>query len=193
MPANKLKLIFLSLGLPIFISGCVAAVSLAAITVVDVVHDRRTAGAYIDDGTIELKVREQLIRDPEFRRNAHVSVTSVNGTVLLTGELPTQAMKDKIVAHTQGIQGVRQVVNELRIAGKTALFSRANDTWLTTKVKTRLFEAARLDAARIKVVSEYGNVYLLGVVNRAEAKTATDAASRVSGVVRVVKVFEYSN
>ena len=162
MPIKKFILTCLSLSFPFLISGCVTAVGLVAVTAVDVVYDRRSVGAYIDDGTIELKVREQLIRNPEFRRNAHVSVTSVNGTVLLTGELPTQMMKDKIVTHTKGIQGVRQVVDELRLAGKTALFSRANDTWLTTKVKTRLFEATRLDAGRIKVVSEYGHVYLMG-------------------------------
>jgi osmotically-inducible protein OsmY len=188
------KLNFFVLGSYLLISGCmVAAVGAAAVATVDVVHDRRTVGRYIDDGKIEIDVRQFVIRDKELRNNAHISVTSWNGIVLLTGEVPGQAQKAKVVNYTKSVASVRQVVDELRIAGKTAVFSRANDTWLTSKVKTQLFAETKLDANRIKVVSEYGNVYLMGIVTREEAQQATDIARNIGGVVRVVKVFEYTN
>jgi osmotically-inducible protein OsmY len=117
----------------------------------------------------------------------------LNGIVLLTGEAPTIELRNRVEAATKNVDGVRQLVNEIRVAGKTALFSRANDTWLTSKVKGRLIKETGLDANRVKVVSEYGNVYLLGVVTRAEGAAATDAVRKVGGVVRVVKVFEYTD
>jgi len=188
------KIPFLLFCANIFLSGCmVAAVGAAAVATVDVIHDRRTVGAYIDDGKIEIAVRQHIIRDSELRRNTHTSVTSWNGIVLLTGEVLNQNQKDRIASYAKSVGGVRQVVNELRIAGKTAMFSRANDTWLTSKVKTQLFAKTNLDANRIKVVSEYGNVYLMGIVTRQEAETATEITRNIGGVVRVVKVFEYTN
>lgn len=184
---------FMSTSL-VLLNSCVATlVGTTAVTAVDVAHDRRTVGSYLDDGAIEIKIREFVVRNPELRKNAHVSVTSLNGIVLLTGEAPTIELRNKVEAKAKTVQGVRQIVNEIRVAGKTALFSRANDTWLTSKVKARLIKDTGLDANRVKVVSEYGNVYLLGVVTRAEAAAATDAVRRVGGVVRVVKVFEYTD
>ena len=116
----------------------------------------------------------------------------MNGILLLTGEVPNEQVKQQITNYANSIEGVRQVVDEMRIAGKTAMMSRTNDTWLTTKVKSLLIKEMYLDANRIKVLSEYGNVYLMGIVTLAEADQATSIASSVRGVVRVVKVFEYT-
>lgn len=178
----------------ITLSGCVvAAVGTAAITSIDIIHDRRTVGAYVDDGAIEVKAKQFLLGDEELRKNSHINVTSMNGILLLTGEAPTPELRDKAAANARNIEGVRQVVNEVTIAGKTAFFSRTNDTWLTAKVKTKLFEKTKLDANRVKVVSEHGRVYLMGLVSRSEASAATNAARQVGGVVRIVKVFEYTD
>ncbi len=194
MKSNSPLLLVPLITVVLLMTSCVATlIGTAAVTAVDVVHDRRTVGSYIDDGTIELRIREFLIRDPKIRNNTHVSVTSLNGIVLLTGEAATLELRNEVATKAKKINGVRQIVNELRIAGRTALFSRANDTWLTSKVKTRLIKDTGVDANRIKVVSEYGNVYLMGVVTRAEANTATEITRSVGGVVRVVKVFEYTN
>jgi len=188
------KLFFAFSLVNILLTGCiVAAVGAAAVVSVDVIHDRRTVGAYIDDAKIEVDVRQYIIRDKDLRRNTHTNVTSWNGIVLLTGEVLDQNQKSQIGSYAKSIGGVRQVVNELRIAGKTAVFSRANDSWLTSKVKTNLFTKTKLDANRIKVVSEYGNVYLMGIVTQDEAQRATEIARNIGGVVRVVKVFEYTN
>ncbi len=194
MTLRIFSLIALVLMSVVLLTSCVATiVGTTAVTAVDVAHDRRTVGSYIDDGAIEIKIREFVVRDPELRKNAHISVTSLNGIVLLTGEAPTIELRNKVEAAAKNVGGVRQIVNEIRVAGKTALFSRANDTWLTSKVKARLIKDTGLDANRVKVVSEYGNVYLLGVVTRAEGTAATDTVRKVGGVVRVVKVFEYTD
>ena len=186
--------ILASLLCAIFTSGCVAtAVTVAAVTTVDVVHDRRTLGDYIDDGNIEFQVRTFVVRDDELRTKAHISATSMNGILLLSGEAPTQRLKDKVANYAASVEGVRQVVNEIRISGETGYISRTNDVWLTTKVKTALFAKTKLEANRIKVVSEYGNVYLMGLVTRAEAEKATQIAREIGGVTQVVQVFEYED
>ncbi|HSH40565.1 MAG TPA: BON domain-containing protein [Arenicellales bacterium] len=174
------------------LSGCVAAMlGAATVTTIDVAHERRSLGAYIDDGAIELRVQQYLLRDREVRQQTHLNATSMNGIVLLTGQARSAAVKNRVIEYIQGIDGVRQIVDETEIAGKTGLMSRANDGWLTTKVKTRLYASTGLDANRVKVVSEHGTVYLMGLVTRAEGAQATDIARRIDGVVRVVKVFEY--
>ncbi|MBT5031171.1 MAG: BON domain-containing protein [Proteobacteria bacterium] len=176
------------------LSGCIAA-AIGAVTVasVDVVHDRRTAGEYFDDGAIEATFKQFIVRDSSLRKSTHINGTSFNGIFLLTGELPDENTKQQITDYATNIQGVRQVVDETRISGKTAFFSRTNDTWLTAKVKSILLKELQLDATRIKVKSEYGNVYLMGIVTPEEAGQVTQIASGVRGVVRVIKVFEYQS
>ena len=171
--------------------GCAIAVTTAAVTAVDIATDRRTAGNYVDDNAVELKIRRAIRSTPGLRKQVHISATSMNGIVLLTGETPTPALRDRIVQHAKKFPEVRQIVNEIRIAGKTSWPSRANDSWITTKVKTRLFRRTKMKANRVKVVTEQGNVYLMGIVSRTEGDAAANAARTVNGVSRVVKVFEY--
>ena len=181
------------LGL-VTLGGCVAtAVTVAAVTSVDVAHDRRTIGEYIDDNNIEFTVRTFLVRDDDLRKNAHISATSMNGILLLTGEAPTADLKNKVTGFAKDVEGVRQLVDELRIAGETGYISRTNDVWLTTKVKSVLFAKTKLDANRVKVVSEAGSVYLMGLVTRKEAENATQITRQVGGVTQVVQVFEYKD
>ncbi len=173
------------------LTACLAAVGAATVTAVDVAHDRRSIGSYIDDNNVEWKIRAAIWQDESLREQVHVSATSMNGIVLLTGETPTKVQQERIVAIAREQEEVRQIVNEMAVAGKTTMASRANDTWLTTKVKTKLFQTTSLDATRVKVVSEHSNVYLMGLVTRVEGNAAAEAARTVSGVSRVVKVFEY--
>lgn len=176
----------------VLLSGCVAAmVGAAAVTTIDVAHERRTLGAYIDDGAIELQIQQFLLRDKSVRQQTHLNPTSMNGIVLLTGEARNARIKNRVIDYIQQVNGVRQVVDESEIAGKTGLISRTNDGWLTTKVKTRLYAETGFDANRVKVVTEHGTVYLMGLLTRAEAERAVAIVRHVDGVVRVVKVFEY--
>lgn len=187
-----LRTLFLSLVLVTSLSACVTAlIAGAAIATIDIIHDRRTAGEYVDDNTIELTARNYLLSKPHIRAAAHVKPTSWNGILLITGEVDDETVKQNMVSYFKGIDGVRQLVDETTITGKTALLSRTNDAWITTKVKSRLVAKTGLDANRVKVITTRGSVYLMGIVTEDEATRATDLARRVKGVARVVKVFEY--
>ena len=174
------------------LSGCLATmIGAAAVTTIDVIQDRRSLGAYIDDGAIEVQIKQFQLRDKEIRQRTHLNPTSMNGVVLLTGETPNVELKNRVIDYIQKLDGVRQVVDESSIAGKTGVISRTNDGWLTTKVKTKLYKETGFEANHVKVVTEHGTVYLMGLLTRTEADQAVEVVRHIDGVVRVVKVFEY--
>lgn len=191
---NIVKSLMLITALIVSLSGCVAAlVAGVAITTVDIIHDRRTVGEYIDDSAIELTSRNIVLSKSEYRKVAHVKPQSWNGILLITGEIDSSDIKQELLEKFRNIQGVRQVVDETTIVDKTRLGTRANDAWITSKVKSRLILKTGLKANRVKVVTTRASVYLMGIVTREEADKATDVASRVRGVKRVVRVFEYKD
>ena len=168
---------------PIIVAGAGAAAVAA--------HDRRTVGAFVDDQAIEVKVRNAIHADETLRQEAHINVTSMNGIVLLSGEAPSAESRDQALARARTVAGIRQIANEILVAPPSSFGSRSHDTWLTTKVKTKMVRADELDSTRVKVVTENDVVYLLGLVTQKEAELATEAARTVGGVTRVVKLFEY--
>lgn len=181
-----------SLMVAVVLSGCVEAlIGVVAVTTVDIIHDRRTVGEYIDDSAIEIKARNILVSSDEIRQATHVKPVSWNGILLATGEVDNEEVKRDLVVRFGQIQGVRQVVDETTITSQTDLSSRTNDAWISSKVKSRLVLKTGLDANRIKVVTTRGSVYLMGIVTRAEATDAVEYSRTVRGVKRVVKVFEY--
>ena len=181
----------IALSSVVVLSGCATvAIATVAITSVDIIHDRRTVGEYIDDSAIEITFKKYALRNKQSRYEAHINGTSWNGILLLTGEVRSEKIKQDYVTYANAIQGVRQVVDETIIAGKTGFFSRRHDTWITTKVKTSLITRLGLRANRIKVVTEADHVYLMGIVTEDEANSATSIARSIRGVARVVKVFE---
>lgn len=174
------------------LGGCVAAVGAGAATGAAVAYDRRTPGTFIDDGLIEMKARGKIQEDEELWKYAHINVTSYNNIVLLTGEAPSEALRQRAAESVRQIQKVRKVHNEIVVAAPSSMLSRSGDTWITGKVKTSLLNAEGVDAARIKVVTENGVVYLMGLVTPQEAEAATEVTRKVNGVQKVVKIFEYS-
>jgi osmotically-inducible protein OsmY len=176
------------LALPL-LNGCAPLILGGAVgTGVAVVEDRRTLGIMTEDENIEIKAGNR-IRDR--LKNAHVNVTSYNGMVLLTGEVPDAAARDIAERTARAVENVRSVVNELQVAGNSALSSRANDSYLTSKVKARFVDAQRFNPLHVKVVTESNVVYLMGLVRKREAHEATEVARTTSGVQKVVRVFEY--
>ncbi len=153
-------------------------------------HDRRTLGSMVDDSAVELKATGMLTTDPTYR-DAHVNVTSVNGIVLLSGEAPTAAVRDSLLAAVRNIPSIRRIVNEVRIAPPSTFSQRSRDAWITGKVKSRLIATRGLHASRVTVVTENASVFLMGLVSQQESELATNAATHVSGIERVVKLFEY--
>ena len=151
--------------------------------------DRRTLGAQTEDKEIVLKGDARIadmVGDA-----GHVNVSSFNRKVLLTGEVRDEAMKAAVEREVASIAGVESIVNELAVMGTTSFTSRSNDTLITGKVKAAFVDTKDLYANSIKVVTERGVVYLMGRVTPREGQLAASVASGVSGVQKVVKIFEY--
>ena len=169
---------------PILVAGAVGGAALVA-------TDRRSTGAQVDDEAIELKISNNV--GTGFGDRVHVNVTSFNGIVLLTGEVPTPDLVASIEQIARTTPKVRRIVDELAVIPVTDLNSRTNDTYITSKVKARFVEANKFAPNHVKVVTERQIVYLMGLVTHAEADTAAQIAATTSGVTRVVKLFEYLN
>jgi len=152
----------------------------------------RTAGSVLDDGAIETMIAVNLNAADDELRASNIDVISFNQTVLLVGQVPTQELKNLAtrVATTSNSR-VKTVYNELEVAGDTSFLSRTNDAWLSTKIKSLMLVNDDVEGLRTKVVTENGIVYLMGLLTRAEADQAVDLVSKTSGVVKVVRAFEY--
>lgn len=155
------------------------------------VHDRRSIGSMVDDTAIQLKATGILTTDAAFRDKAHINVTSQNGIVLLTGEASTTEVRDNFLARVRDIKSIRRIVNEVSIAPSSSLSQRTRDAWITNKIKARLIGTRGLHASSVEIVTENSAVFLMGLVTRREGELATDAATKVSGIERVVQLFEY--
>ena len=166
---------------PLLVGGAVMGTSL-------MVTDRRPSGTQLEDQSIELKAMTRT-REAVGERG-HVNATSYNRTLLLTGEVAADTDKVAVEQAVAKIEGVRTVVNELVVAGSSSLAARSNDAILTSKVKASFIDAKDVFANAIKVISERGTVYLMGRVTEREANRASDIARAVSGVQKVVRVFE---
>lgn len=163
----------------------------AATTGAVVAGDPRTAGTLVEDQAIEMRAAAALRADQQLREQTHVSITSYNEVVLLTGQAPSRALRERAVALVREVDKVRHVFDEIAIGAPSALISRTNDSLITTRVKTRLLTDAAINAQRIKVVTEANVVYLMGFVTPEQGALAADIASATPGVKRVVKLFEY--
>lgn len=180
-------LALLALALPL-LQGCFPIVAAGVGAGALAVEDRRTTGTFVEDQSIELKAAGKL--DVALGNRAHVNVTSYNRNVLLTGEARDEQTKAQAESVVREVPQVRNVVNELAIRPNRSLASYGNDAYLTSKVKARMIEAQRFQINHVKVVSEDGVVYLLGLVTRKEAHDAAEIARTTSGVTKVVKIFE---
>ena len=152
---------------------------------------KRTVGVFIDDEGLEWTVKGEIRdSDPGFE-SAHIVVVSYNRVVLLAGQVASEALREKAAEVAQSLQSVRKVHNELTVSGPISFGSRTNDSWLTSKVKSRLIWADEAYGRKTKVVTENGVVYLMGLLTREQADNAVAVTSKVYGVEKIVRVFEY--
>jgi osmotically-inducible protein OsmY len=169
---------------PLLVAGAVGGTALVA-------TDRRSVGAQADDEAIELKIGNNI--GTGYGDRVHVNVTSYNGILLLTGEVPTPELVTTITQIARTTAKVRSVHNELTVGPVSSIGSRTNDSYITSKVKARFVEANKFAPNHVKVVTERQVVYLMGLVRHDEADTAAQIAATTSGVIRVIKLFEYIN
>jgi len=173
------------------LTGCFTAAVGGAAAGASIATDNRTSGIYIEDENIEIKASQQIRK--ALGEEAHVNVTSYNLNVLLTGEAPTEAAKAEAERITQSVESVKNITNELVVGPKTSISDRANDTYITSKVKAKFLAEKNFSANDVKIVTEASVVYLMGIVKQREADIATEIARTTDGVAKVVKVFEYQN
>lgn len=177
----------------VLLQGCVAIAAGGAAAGASAAVDRRTTGSLVEDEAIELKAVHALLADRDLNAQAHLNVTSYNTVVLLTGEAPTEELRQRAEQIVRGIEKVGTVHNEITIAAPSSMITRSSDTVITSKVKTKLLADENIEGVNIKVVTENGVVYLMGLASRAEADLATDVARQTGGVQKVVKVFQYTD
>jgi osmotically-inducible protein OsmY len=154
-------------------------------------EERSASETHREDLRIEARAIDRIYEG--IKVYIHVNVTSFNRNVLISGEVPDAATRASIEKIVAGVEGVRQVNNELVISGNSSLPSRSNDSMISSNIKLRIARDKRINAGRVRVVTENGTVFLLGNISRAEADAAADVASTANGVKLVVKMFEYAD
>jgi len=172
------------LGCAITAAGGGAAAGVASV-------DRRTTGSIIEDQTIELKAYGSIRANEELAKKTHINITSYNTVVLITGESPLDEMRQEVISLVTAVEKVTHVYNEITIAAPSSMVSRSSDVYITTKVKAKLFADKILNGLAIKIVTEKGVVYLMGLASHQEAEIATNIARETGGVQKVVKLFQY--
>ena len=192
---KKIAYIFMLLVTLGLLQGCVvlAAAGAGAATTAVVVNDRRPVQTITDDQNIEYTAHSEINQTPALNENSHISVVSYNHAVLLVGQVPSDAVRTQVESLVQSLPKVSRVYNQLQVRPETTMMQRSKDTWITTKVKTNMISEKGLNSGQIKVVTENGVVYLMGIVTKPQARLASDVARRVSGVKRVVTLFEYTH
>lgn len=190
MTVNRLSL--LALTLCVSISGCSSVLTATRDNPIEDDRGTRTFGSKIDDSLIETKAAVNIAKaSPDLDQSSHIVVTSYNGIVLLAGQTPREDLKALAEKEASGVQRVKKVNNELQVMAPSSLLARNNDAWLTTKIKSQMLTDSAIPGSRIKVVTENGIVFLLGLVTQQEATRATSLVQSVSGVQKIVKLFEY--
>jgi len=169
--------------------GCAGMVAVGAVGAVVVAEDRRTSATQLEDHGIELRAGNRI--DDRFGERVHVSVTSFNRYVLLTGEVPDEGTRKEVEQIARAVPNVQGVSDDLQVAGAASTTSWSNDALITSKVKTRFADANKFNVFYVKVVTEAAVVYLMGIVTEREAADAVEIARTTSGVRKVVKMFEY--
>lgn len=186
------NILFATLAATFALQGCAPIILGGAATGAGVIHDRRSAGTVIDDNTAELAISARINGTPPLRDNSHVSVTGYATEILLTGEAYNDEVRRQIEALARGQAGVTKVHNHIIVGRPSTLSERGYDTKQTAKVKAALFDVRvpGFDPSRVKVVTEHGVTYLMGIVSQQEAQAVAHVASRVSGVQRIVTLFQ---
>lgn len=187
---NK-KLFAIALTLSAALTGCT--------TVLEATHDgpiqqdpgERSFGTYMDDQKIETITTVNINKAHPDLKAANISVNVFNGVVLLTGQVPDNDLRLLAGRTAQRVKNVRQVYNEIQVRGNVSFLASSSDTWLTTKVRSTLLANKEIDSGRIKIITENGVVYLMGLLTRAEAEHAADVTRSIGGVQKVVKAVEY--
>lgn len=189
MKASPLFAVLLS---ALLLQGCVAAAVVGVAGVATkTTTDPRTVGTQVDDGTLEARVSNAISKDKQLKDEARIVATAYQGKVLLTGQTPTPDMAARAKQITMGVDGANEVYNEIRTGKPVSMGTASLDTWITTKVRSQLLTSDSVKSSNVKVTTENGEVFLLGLVTQEEGKSAASIAAGVSGVKHVTTAFTF--
>lgn len=181
------------LALTIALGGCSAVTSATNPGVIDEDYHERTIGTEVEDSNIENKAKHNMGRVDARLNDARINVDSYNGVVLLTGQTPSEELRQRAEEVASQVRNVRRVHNELTVSGNLPGSQVMKDAWLTTKVNTALATSSEINSSHFKVVTENATVYLMGTVTHAEGERAVQIAASAGGMERIVKVFDYTD
>lgn len=182
----------LLLCIVLMLQGCVGAVVMGTAAVATkAAIDPRTVGTQVDDGTLKVRVANALSKDEQLKKKTHVVNTTYQGKVLLTGQVPTLELAERAKQVAMGVDGATKVYNEIRQGQPVSLGRASMDTWITTKIRFQLLASDMAKSSNVKVKTENGEVFLLGLVTNAEGKVVSEVSSKVSGVKHVTTAFTY--
>jgi len=174
----------------LLLSGCGSFLAALQTDTIEDDPGERTLGQVIEDDNIETKATVNIHAADDAFHESHLVVVSYNGYVLLAGQVISEALKARATDVVRKVHGVRRIYNELEVAAPSSGMTRTSDAWITTKVKSWLLGSTSIEGRRVKVVTEDGVVYLMGLATRQEAERISDKAASISGVQRVVRLFE---
>ncbi|MGL5384898.1 MAG: division/outer membrane stress-associated lipid-binding lipoprotein [Enterobacterales bacterium] len=188
----KLRATFAVLFSALLLQGCVAGVVVGSAAVATkTATDPRTVGTQVDDGTLEARVENAIGKDQQLKKEARVVATAYQGKVLLTGQAPSTELASRAKQIALGVDGAVEVYNEIRQGTPVSLGTASSDTWITTKVRSQILTSDTVKSSNVKVTTENGEVFLLGLVTQQEGQSAAQIASQVSGVKHVTTAFTY--
>ena len=190
----KSKKIYLPLLLSatLLLQGCAGLIIGAGIGAVSVAHDRRTIGTQVDDTTTAGRIFTAMSKSIAIKEQTSISVQVFNGTVLLVGQAPTQALMQEAEKLASSVKNIKKLHNQIRLGSPIPANVVANDVWLASKVKTKLIADKRIDGLHIEIEVENGEVFLMGLVSEQESNIAVDITRNIKGVKQVIKAFEYT-
>lgn len=188
----KLRATFAVLCSALLLQGCIAGVVVGSAAVATkTATDPRTVGTQVDDGTLEARVENAISKDEQLKKEARIVATAYQGKVLLTGQAPSTELASRAKQIALGVDGAVEVYNEIRQGTPVSLGTASSDTWITTKVRSQILTSDTVKSSNVKVTTENGEVFLLGLVTQQEGQSAAQIASQVSGVKHVTTAFTY--
>lgn len=188
---SRITLLSLTFCTSLLISGCAEVINATTNKPIEMKANERTMGAKLNDNEIETAAKVNIKKaDPQLE-HAHVNIDSFNGIVLLTGQVPSEELRNVVTDTVYKLNPVREIHNELTVSDATGFTERSKDAWISTKIKAQLLADSETESRRVHFVTENQAVYLMGIVTRAEADRIVNMVSHTADVQKVVKVFEY--
>ncbi|MET0357353.1 MAG: BON domain-containing protein [Cellvibrio sp.] len=188
---NRTLLLGLGLCASLLVTGCAEVINVTTAKPIEMKANTRTMGAKLNDQEIETASKVNIKKaDPQLE-HAHVNIDSFNGIVLLTGQVPSEDLRNLVADTVYKLNPVREIHNELVVMDATNFAARTKDTWISTKIKAQLVADSETESSRIHFITENQTVFLMGIVTRAEADRVVNMVRTTADVQKVVKVFEY--